>query len=183
MKMLKLLSFFLLSGILFLCSACSKDSEEANPFSGCCEIEPTLIQNGNRSLYIPNAFTPNLDGTNDIFLVFTNNGFKEIRSFQIFDPFGNLLFETFNASPNNSSFGWNAKLENGTFYEGFFTYNVELVDINNLITRVSSAACAIPCVDESIPVTNWNDCTYSLQHDGEGGFDTNLPSLENGTCY
>ncbi len=48
----------------------------------------------------PNAFTPNGDGTNDLFSIITN-GRPQISSFRIFNRMGNTVFET-----GNSLLGW-----------------------------------------------------------------------------
>lgn len=56
------------------------------------------------SFYIPNAFTPNNDGSNDTFMGYGSN----IASFQmeIFDRWGNFIFET-----DNLYEGWTGKIK------------------------------------------------------------------------
>ena len=51
--------------------------------------------------YVPNAFTPNDDGTNDQFMVFSD-GCLQVEQWQIFDRWGNLVFQT-----NSREINWN----------------------------------------------------------------------------
>lgn len=44
------------------------------------------------AVYIPNAFSPNADGVNDEFRLFTGQGVTAILDFSIYDRWGNLLF-------------------------------------------------------------------------------------------
>ena len=44
------------------------------------------------AVYIPNAFSPNEDGVNDQFRLFTGLGVEAILDFSIYDRWGNLLF-------------------------------------------------------------------------------------------
>ena len=53
--------------------------------------------------YIPNAFTPNGDGINDVFKAIAP-GIKQTNYFRIFNRWGKLIFET-----HNPSIGWDGK--------------------------------------------------------------------------
>jgi len=57
------------------------------------------------TFYVPNAFTPNNDGTNDEFLCFGLN-IKDFR-LEIYNRWGELVFES-----NDISRGWNGRLLN-----------------------------------------------------------------------
>lgn len=58
-------------------------------------------------LLAPNAFSPNQDGKNDVFTLF-NKGGAEVSDFQIFNRWGELVYET--GSIENP---WNGTLQNG----------------------------------------------------------------------
>ncbi|PHI18431.1 hypothetical protein CEQ90_17935 [Lewinellaceae bacterium SD302] len=45
------------------------------------------------SVYVPNAFSPNSDGVNDRFRIFTNDENVGITNFRIFDRWGGLVYE------------------------------------------------------------------------------------------
>jgi gliding motility-associated-like protein len=61
---------------------------------------------------IPNAFTPNGDGRNDIFYIMGSQDIKMVRSFSIFSRWGQAVFSETNIPPNDPKFGWNG-LNNG----------------------------------------------------------------------
>jgi gliding motility-associated-like protein len=68
-------------------------------------------------IFIPNSFTPNLDGTNDIFYVYgTNIGRFEMW---IFDRWGKSLFYS-----NNKELGW----DGSKYPTGTYVYRIEIVD-------------------------------------------------------
>lgn len=58
------------------------------------------------TLYIPNAFTPNGNGTNDLFFVYGE--YVEDFHLMVFDRWGNLIFETYDRAK-----GWDGKANNG----------------------------------------------------------------------
>ncbi|MBK7763192.1 MAG: choice-of-anchor L domain-containing protein [Bacteroidetes bacterium] len=69
----------------------------------CCEVS------------MPNAFSPNGDGKNDVFRVI-HYGLIQIKSFEIFDRWGNNIFHT-----TQDDDGWDGKFQNvdseiGTYY-------------------------------------------------------------------
>jgi gliding motility-associated-like protein len=61
---------------------------------------------------IPNAFSPNGDGRNDVFYIMGNQEIKVIKSFSIFNRWGMTVFSKNNIPPNDPGFGWNG-LDNG----------------------------------------------------------------------
>jgi gliding motility-associated-like protein len=61
------------------------------------------------TIHIPNAFTPNHDGNNDLFYP-VGTGVKIIRYFQVFSRWGQLLYSQKDIPANDKSFGWD-----GTF--------------------------------------------------------------------
>ena len=76
--------------------------------AGCTASIDVLVNvDDNRQVYIPNAFSPNLDGLNDVFQVFTGAGAQIINYIRIFDRWGDLIFERQNLAPSpNGSEGW-----------------------------------------------------------------------------
>ena len=77
-------------------------------------------------IYVPNAFTPNDDGINDIWLpIISNNGdaFYEVL---VYSRWGELIFRS-----NDPNVGWNGK-HNGKLVEaGVFTYKITYGDYFN----------------------------------------------------
>jgi len=80
-----------------------------------------LPENCESDLYIPNVFSPNSDGINDVFQAYFASE-KNIANFQltIFDRWGNLLFQT--KQPNN---GWNGISKNQAVAQGMYIWFIQ----------------------------------------------------------
>jgi gliding motility-associated-like protein len=75
---------------------------------GCTDTtEQPIIINPEFTLYVPNAFTPNNDGTNDVFYAYGN----QVTEFQmqVFDRWGNLIFAS-----ESLSLGWDGRANDGS---------------------------------------------------------------------
>jgi gliding motility-associated-like protein len=58
-------------------------------------------------IFVPNAFSPNKDGINDVLTVYgAPNRVKSILRFAIFNRWGDLVFDRRNFAPNDESAGW-----------------------------------------------------------------------------
>lgn len=65
---------------------------QATNANGCQAFAEIFVEvDANRNVYIPNAFSPNRDGRNDEFRVFTCQGVRSINTFQVFDRWGGLI--------------------------------------------------------------------------------------------
>jgi gliding motility-associated-like protein len=71
-------------------------------------------------IYLPNAFSPNGDNINDIFLLTFNCEQVDYYNLQIFDRWGNLIFES-----NNKDKGWNGKYKEQNMNPGVYPYVVQ----------------------------------------------------------
>ena len=128
---------------------------------------------------MPNVFTPNGDGINDIFMAFADTNIVEIKNFRIIDVKGNLLFFNSSGQPNNpSSSAWSAS---DIFYIGRFKYKFTAVSKDGTSSDIAGTACCFPY--ESDP-KDWDcdGCHFGTQHDGNGGFCEKCPGFE-GLCY
>ncbi len=65
-----------------------------------------------KSLFVPNAFTPNGDGQDDIFYPRSGDAVKTIRSFRVYDRWGELMFDRENILPNDASNAWDGTYKN-----------------------------------------------------------------------
>ena len=82
----------------------------------------------NRNIYIPNAFSPNDDGVNDRLTAFGNAAaVTEITFFQIYDRWGNLVFDGKNMPLNDLAAGWDGYGNNNRLVsDGVYTYVAEV---------------------------------------------------------
>ncbi|MEM1319890.1 MAG: gliding motility-associated C-terminal domain-containing protein [Bacteroidota bacterium] len=92
------------------------------------EVTITVIKN--RPIYIPNAFTPNGDGVNDGFTVYSGPAASTIELMRIYNRWGALIFEGQNLPLNNEQMGWNGVFKGERMNSGVFTYYiiVEFID-------------------------------------------------------
>ncbi|MCB0542351.1 MAG: gliding motility-associated C-terminal domain-containing protein [Saprospiraceae bacterium] len=78
---------------------------------GCEDTAPILLAiDKNVNVYVPNVFSPDGDGENDVFTIYADpDGVKNIKSFQVFSRWGELIYEYYNFTPNNPAVGWDGR--------------------------------------------------------------------------
>ena len=79
------------------------------------------------NLYIPSAFSPNLDGLNDRFTIFATDKISSIKSLIIVDRWGNLVFEQTDFLPNQINEGWDGTFQGQSMDAAVFIFCAELV--------------------------------------------------------
>jgi gliding motility-associated-like protein len=88
----------------------------------CTVTTSTIVQIGpGASVYIPNAFTPNGDGVNDVFSVFGTT--LQSVSMQIFDRWGEKVFD----SGDSQWASWDGAYRGVMEAPGVYIYYVQLV--------------------------------------------------------
>lgn len=99
--------------------------------NGCqASDQLTVFVRKERDVYIPNGFSPNNDGLNDVFMIFAGKEVLNIRSFLIFNRWGENLFEAYNFRPNDPDYGWNGWFRGQPLNPAVFVYyaEVEFID-------------------------------------------------------
>ena len=79
-----------------------------------------------REVYIPNAFSPNDDGRNDRFYLYDGGDVREIKTFAIFDRWGNQVFLRTNIQPNDYQNGWDGTFKGKPVNTGVYVYFAEI---------------------------------------------------------
>ncbi|HMG14756.1 MAG TPA: gliding motility-associated C-terminal domain-containing protein, partial [Saprospiraceae bacterium] len=79
--------------------------------------------------YIPNVFSPNADGINDLFTVYTTPRVKLIREFQIYNRWGDHVYSLTNQDPS-VIWGWNGKFNDKYVNSDVYVYYVVLELLN-----------------------------------------------------
>ncbi|NBV11318.1 MAG: gliding motility-associated C-terminal domain-containing protein, partial [Chitinophagia bacterium] len=77
---------------------------------------------------VPNAFTPNGDGLNDLLKIISNAGIIELRSFKVFSRSGNLVFES-----RDLSRGWDGRFNGNLLQADIYYWTAVYVDRNNVV--------------------------------------------------
>ncbi|HMO63278.1 MAG TPA: PKD domain-containing protein [Ferruginibacter sp.] len=93
------------------------------------KVKISVLCNGT-NLYLPNTFSPNGDGVNDVFYP-RGTGIGLIRSLRIFSRGGQLVFEKNNFRPNDPGNGWNGQYKGRPLGDDVFVYTVDFVCENN----------------------------------------------------
>lgn len=99
--------------------------------NGCAaNSQVSLFLDKTRSLYLPNVFSPNGDGKNDVFHPFAGPEVTRIRAFEIYNRWGEPVFEIYNFLPNDPTYGWDGTYRAELFNGAVFTWfaEVEFVD-------------------------------------------------------
>ena len=93
-----------------------------------CEAEDDLriiVPCGKGAVYMPNAFTPNSDGKNDVFQI-KGYGIQRVKSFRIFNRWGQLVFVRENFLPNDRNSAWDGTYKGRPADAGAFVYIAEV---------------------------------------------------------
>lgn len=88
-------------------------------------------------VYIPNAFSPNGDGVNDVFTVQADGILQNIQYFGVFDRWGNLIFERNNFAPNTQENGWDGTYRLQQAPVGVYVYFVEILQPNGRLFKIT----------------------------------------------
>jgi gliding motility-associated-like protein len=77
-------------------------------------------------LFVPNAFSPDNDGLNDVLMV-RGKGLASVKYFRIFNRWGQLVFEKNNFNPNDPNHGWDGKVNGVPANPEVYVYTAEVV--------------------------------------------------------
>ncbi len=83
-----------------------------------------LLYCDNSQIFIPNTFTPNGDGQNDVFYP-RGIGVKVIKTFRIYNRWGELMFERNNISLNDAENAWDGSYKGAGPKPGVYVYIME----------------------------------------------------------
>lgn len=90
-----------------------------------------VIVNGKYEIFVPNAFTPNGDGTNDYFEVFGNKEAWKQFEVTVFNRWGEKIYES-----SDMNFKWDGVFKGELQNPGVYVYTVKLVYLNNYTDKM-----------------------------------------------
>lgn len=95
-------------------------------YNGHCKASASMIvlSDGGEPVYIPNSFSPNGDGNNDIFQIY-GTGIKTV-DLKIFNRWGEKIYES-----NNQFQGWDGTYKGALQNPAVFTYQVHITYLND----------------------------------------------------
>ncbi len=102
-------------------------------FKNGCKASDSItvfVDLGEGQVYVPTAFSPNDDGVNDLFKIYTGTSVKQVKTFFVFDRWGELVYKHQNFDPKDKAQGWNGKFEGKPMNPAVFVWfaEVEFVD-------------------------------------------------------
>lgn len=89
-----------------------------------------------RDIYIPNVFSPNGDGHNDVFMIFASDEVLNIRFFKIFDRWGNMVYGREQFQPNDPNFGWDGNFDGQPMNAAVFAFFAEVEYIDGRVEMI-----------------------------------------------
>ena len=90
---------------------------------GCTASDDLLVKViRDYQVYIPNAFSPNGDGSNDFFLIYSGSDVVEVERFEIYSRWGEQVFQMQAFPPNDPRYGWDGVFLGQPMNTGYFTY-------------------------------------------------------------
>ncbi len=100
--------------------------------NGCSRSLSIAIDvTADKNVYAPNAFSPNLDGLNDLFQPYGSGvGVQEVERLQIWDRWGNLLWERQHFLLNDPQVGWDGNWRGQSMDPAVFIYVMDVLFID-----------------------------------------------------
>ncbi|MCC6726766.1 MAG: gliding motility-associated C-terminal domain-containing protein, partial [Saprospiraceae bacterium] len=102
--------------------------------NGCeAEDDVLLIVRKEDDVYVPNAFSPNGDGTNDFFTVYPGRSVLIINRLQVFDRWGEEVFSIYDAPPNHPATRWFGNFRGMACQTGVYVWLLEVAYIDGRV--------------------------------------------------
>ncbi|MEM1358265.1 MAG: gliding motility-associated C-terminal domain-containing protein, partial [Bacteroidota bacterium] len=110
--------------------------------SGCEEFINLSLEH--YAVYIPEAFSPNGDGVNDLFVCYGSDDLNLIASMRIFDRWGAQVYQGENLLPNDSRDAWDGTNGSLRVEQGVYVYVAELVLKDGEARVVTGSVVVLP---------------------------------------
>lgn len=93
---------------------------------GCVDSDKVTVKVlcDESQLFIPNTFTPNGDGQNDVFYP-RGTGLDKVRSFRVYNRWGEVVFERSGMPLNDAAYAWDGTYKGNVLPPDVFVYVVE----------------------------------------------------------
>lgn len=109
------------------------------PANGLCPQSQAAKVIVSCGVWLPNAFTPNSDGMNDIFYIYSTKCVQKITEFQIYDRWGELLFRDQNFQASDSSHGWDGMYKGKLVLPDTYNYKISAIYRDGEVGNFSGA--------------------------------------------
>ncbi len=95
--------------------------------NGCIAEDQIVVRVENDiNVFVPNIFTPNGDGENDILQIFAGKGVEKFNTFRVFNRWGEMVFTQDNFFPNDPGVIWDGRFNGKQLNPGVFVFFLEV---------------------------------------------------------
>ena len=135
--------------------------------SSCCKGNASFAAVDSSFITVPDIFTPNGDGIND--LLFVRMKYISTINLIITKKSGKILFNS-----SDLLAGWDGTFKGNPLKEKNYSYTVDAITINGKSLSLTGNICVIR---DNCAKGGFQNCFFDSQFNGYG-FDKNLPSNE-----
>jgi gliding motility-associated-like protein len=108
-------------------------STDSNGCHNSGQVQVLVLCQGAK-VFVPNTFSPNGDGSNDIFFV-QGSGLARMKSLRIFNRWGEVVFEKRDFAVNDPSIGWDGMYKGQKAAPDVYIYQLEVFCENSDVIR------------------------------------------------
>jgi gliding motility-associated-like protein len=103
-----------------------------------CRIDTVVQVRSERcGIFVPSAFSPDHDGINDDFRIYTNaQNEVTVNSYQIFDRWGGKIYEATNFSIHEENHWWDGHFNESNLTQGLYVYVIEIAHQDGAIEHL-----------------------------------------------
>ncbi len=114
-------------------------------FGNGCEASDTvrITVEETGAYYIPNAFSPNQDGINDVFSVYGGRSMVKVVLMEVYDRKGGLAFSASDIPANRYDKGWTGKIGDELAQTGAYTYRFLLEFTSGKVETVTGTVTLV----------------------------------------
>ena len=109
------------------------------PDGGCEASRTVRVEVVPCRIALPNTFTPNGDGVNDVFTVLSNRCLGRVRQLTVYNRWGQVLFHQFTDSALTRSVGWDGTYQGESVGTGIYPYQVQFESATGRVSKYSGA--------------------------------------------
>ncbi len=100
------------------------DVKDSNSCRNSASVQIVVLCK-NANIFVPNTFSPNGDGSNDVFYP-RGTGIDRIKLLRIFNRWGQVVFEKLDFPVNDASQGWDGRFHGKNPQPGVYVYQIEV---------------------------------------------------------
>ena len=95
---------------------------------GCEALDNMMVvvTCGKGQVFIPNTFSPNADGANDVFFVRGTNIYK-VKQMSVFNRWGEIVFQKTSINANDAGAGWDGRFNGQLLNPDVYVYMIEVI--------------------------------------------------------